>query len=220
MRARLIVISRVSGKHTAQVAPRQKQRHDPGIRGAACRSSVRQCHSAMAIQEMIGRSRMPIALDPGGEDVSVGPVIVTNQVGRCRCPGERLGDLPRKPLRRRMPGHLKPQQLPSTVANDQEGKQSDQRSPSGPHTDRSRRSHRRDCAERSASSATAAFGRASCISRPSTEPPRSPASTARRGSGTRPTTGFPGSSAGSSRADLGQSSAALPSSSTSSANRL
>ena len=80
-----------------------------------------------AILPWRSRSNRPVAdphrSDAGGEDMSVGPVIVTHQVSRCRDPWERLGDLPRKPLRRRMPGHLKPQQPPSAVSHNQEGKQ-------------------------------------------------------------------------------------------------
>ena len=158
--------------------------------------------------------------DPGGEDMPVGPVVVAHQIGRRRCPRESFGDLPGQPLRRRMPGHLKPQQLSPAVAYNQERKQDDRRSPSAPRTYRWRRSPQRDCEEMSSSSATAACDLAPCISRPSTGRPRTQASRARHGSGTRPTAGFPGSFAGSDHAGLGQSSAALPSFATSSAKTL
>ena len=63
-----------------------------------------------AILPWRSRSNRPVAdphrPDAGGEGVAVSPIIVTNQVSRCRDPWKRLGDLPRKPLRRRMPGHL------------------------------------------------------------------------------------------------------------------
>ncbi len=205
-------------KGHAEDQPRPRSPSDPGTRGAAGRSIVLQRHSAMAIQEQ-SAGRGSHHSDSSAEDMSVGSIIVTHRANRCHDPWERPDDLPRKPLRRRMPGHLKRQQPPSAVSHNQEGKQPIE-GYRRHHTDRSRRWPRRDCAERSASSVTAACGRASCISGPSTEPPRSPASTARRGSGTHPTTGFPGSSAGSDHADLGQSSAALPASTTSSANRL
>ena len=56
--------------------------------------------------------------------MSIGPVIVTHQVSRGGDPWKRFCDLPRKPLSRRMSGHLKPQQSPPTVPNDEEGEQS------------------------------------------------------------------------------------------------
>ena len=61
--------------------------------------------------------------DPGGEDISVGTVVVAHQVGWRRGPGKRLGDLPGQPIGRRMPRHLEPQQLPPAVTQDQERKQ-------------------------------------------------------------------------------------------------
>src|SRR5262249_61825616 len=43
-------------------------------------------------------------------------VIVANEILRCRVPWERLSDLARQPLGRRVAGHCKPQQLPTFVA--------------------------------------------------------------------------------------------------------
>ena len=61
---------------------------------------------------------------PRPEDMSVGTVVVPHQVGGSCCPGKRLGDLSRQPLRRRVACHLEPQQLPPAVAQDQKREQS------------------------------------------------------------------------------------------------
>src|SRR5260221_11445110 len=53
----------------------------------------------------------------------IGAVIVTHQIGRRRAPRERLHDLLRQPVRRRVPGHREPKQLSSTVAHDEKCKQ-------------------------------------------------------------------------------------------------
>src|SRR5271157_1530935 len=50
------------------------------------------------------------------EDASKCSVIVANEIFRRAVPGKRLGDLPRKPLGRRISGHRGPQQPPSSVA--------------------------------------------------------------------------------------------------------
>jgi hypothetical protein len=60
---------------------------------------------------------------PVREGLSVGTIIVADQIARCRFPRECLGDLLRQPLRRRMLGHREPQKLSSTMAHDQKGKQ-------------------------------------------------------------------------------------------------
>ena len=158
--------------------------------------------------------------DPGRKDMSVGAIIVTYQVGRCRRPRERLGDLSGQPFGRRMPGHLNPQQLASAVPDDQKCKQ-----PFKGHRRNDAQVDRRnflgsDYAETSSNSAMAAADRASCISKRSIGRPQSPASTTRRGYVRHPTAGFPDSSAGPGPATHGQSWAALPASATSSANRL
>jgi len=79
--------------------------------------------------------------------------------------------------------------------------------------------HRRDCARTFSSFGMVVVDCASCILTPSTGRLRNPASIARRGSGRRPTADCPGSSAGSDLSGRGQSSAALPPSAISSANR-
>jgi hypothetical protein len=61
--------------------------------------------------------------EPAVEYLAIGAVIVTDQILRCRSPGERLGDLPGQPFRRGMPRYLKPQQLSPAMAKDQEDKQ-------------------------------------------------------------------------------------------------
>src|SRR5262245_58799718 len=96
----------------------------------------------------------------------------------------------------------------------------DQRSASVQHTYRWWQSPQRDFAEKSSRFATAASKVAPYISTPSTGPPQSPASKARHGSRTRPTGGFPRSSAGSDHADHDRSSAALPYFEISNARRL
>ena len=60
---------------------------------------------------------------PLGKGLSVCTIIVADQIAWCPVPGKCFDDLPRQPLRRRMPGHRKPQQPSSTVAHDQKGKQ-------------------------------------------------------------------------------------------------
>src|SRR3974377_1397391 len=95
----------------------------------------------------------------------------------------------------------------------------DQMSPLEPRKDRLLRLHRRDCARTFSSFGMVVVDCASCILTPSTERLRNPASIARRGSGRRPTADCPGSSAGSDLSGRGQSSAALPPSAISSANR-
>src|SRR3974377_2203723 len=92
-------------------------------------------------------------------------------------------------------------------------------SPWEPGKDRLLRLHRRDCARTFSSFGMVVVDCASCILTPSTERLRNPASIARRGSGRRPTADCPGSSAGSDLSGRGQSSAALPPSAISSANR-
>src|SRR5262249_30024746 len=57
------------------------------------------------------------------ECLSIGAIIVAHQIGRCRAPRECLHDLLRQPLRGRVPGHSKPEQLSSTVAQHQKCKQ-------------------------------------------------------------------------------------------------
>src|SRR5262249_55694840 len=42
--------------------------------------------------------------------------LVANEILRCRVPRKRFSDLARQPLRRRVAGHRKPQQLPTFVA--------------------------------------------------------------------------------------------------------
>ena len=68
-----------------------------------------------AILPWRSRSYRPVAdphrSDSSAEDMSIGPVIVTHQVSRGGDPWKRFCDLPRKPLSRRMSGHLEPQQL-------------------------------------------------------------------------------------------------------------
>src|SRR4249920_3806387 len=60
--------------------------------------------------------------DPMCECLPIGTIIVAHQIGWCRAPGKCLNDLMRQPLRRRVPGHCKPKQLSSTVANDEKRK--------------------------------------------------------------------------------------------------
>ena len=55
-------------------------------------------------------------LDASSEYSAEGSVIVANEILRCRVPWERLSDLARQPLDRRVAGHRKPQQLPTFVA--------------------------------------------------------------------------------------------------------
>ena len=55
--------------------------------------------------------------------MSVSTIIVTDQIARRRIPRECLHDLLRQPFRGRVPGHRKPNQLPATMAHDQNGKQ-------------------------------------------------------------------------------------------------
>ncbi len=122
MRARLIVISSKSGEHTAQLA---LAKNNDMIQAFAAQRPDQALGDAI-LPRRSGRYRTITDAHrphPRGKDMSVGAVIVTDQASRRRCPGERLGDLESQPFRRRMPGHLNPQQLPSTVANDQEGKQ-------------------------------------------------------------------------------------------------
>jgi CubicO group peptidase (beta-lactamase class C family) len=78
---------------------------------------------ALSIGVLPGRPRRdrtianPHAADSTCEGVPVGAVIVAHQIGRCRIPRECLHDLLRQPLRRRIPGYRKPQQLSPSVAN-------------------------------------------------------------------------------------------------------
>ena len=61
--------------------------------------------------------------NPAREDGAVGAVIVAHQIRWHRFPRKGLDNLLRQPLRRRMPGHRIPQQLSSSVADNDEGKQ-------------------------------------------------------------------------------------------------
>ena len=72
---------------------------------------------------MIGRSRIPIAPNSAPEGLPVSTIIVAHQIGRRRVPRKCLHDLLGQPLRRRMPGHRKPQQLPPPVAHNKKCKQ-------------------------------------------------------------------------------------------------
>jgi hypothetical protein len=55
-------------------------------------------------------------MDAACEYAAEGSVVVADDICRRSVPGECLGNLARQPLRRRMPGHRKPQQLPPSVA--------------------------------------------------------------------------------------------------------
>ena len=61
--------------------------------------------------------------NPAPEGLPVSTIIVAHQIGRRRVPRKCLHDLLRQPLRRRMPGHRKPQQLPPSVAHNKKCKQ-------------------------------------------------------------------------------------------------
>lgn len=90
-----------------------------------------QAFAAKRANQMFGNSVLPgrpgtdrpVAdthrCDPSKEDLSVGLVIVADQVLRRRAPRERFSDLPSQPLW--MLGHLKPQQLPPAMAQNQKG---------------------------------------------------------------------------------------------------
>src|ERR1700716_1147094 len=56
-------------------------------------------------------------------EASVSTVIVAHHIGWRRIPRKCLHDLLGQPLRRRMPGHRKPQQLSSPVTQNKKGKQ-------------------------------------------------------------------------------------------------
>ena len=79
MRARLIVISCVGGEHTAQARLAKDNHMIQAF--AAKRANQAFCNAILP-----GRTRTdrpvsdPHRLDPGGEDMSVGTVIVTHQV--------------------------------------------------------------------------------------------------------------------------------------------
>src|SRR5664280_487329 len=55
-------------------------------------------------------------LDTASEYATEGSIVVADDVCWRRVPGECLGNLACQPLRRRMPGNRKPQQLPPSVA--------------------------------------------------------------------------------------------------------
>ena len=55
--------------------------------------------------------------------VSIRAIIVADHVGRHRIPRECFDDLLRQPLRRRVAGHRKPEQLAPAVADHKERKQ-------------------------------------------------------------------------------------------------
>src|SRR5215467_13864759 len=57
------------------------------------------------------------------ESRPIGAIIVAHQIGRRRVPRERLHDLLRQPLLRRMPGHRKPEELASTMTPQREPQQ-------------------------------------------------------------------------------------------------
>ena len=61
--------------------------------------------------------------DSAGECMPVGAIIIAHQVGRRPVPRERLHDLLRQPLRRRVPGHREPEQPSSTMTHDETHKQ-------------------------------------------------------------------------------------------------
>jgi len=61
--------------------------------------------------------------EAGLECCPIRSVIVPNQIPRCRIPRERLRDLARQSVRRRIAGDCKPEQLPALVAEDETRKQ-------------------------------------------------------------------------------------------------
>ena len=68
---------------------------------------------SILIQRQMGARRCsdPHRPNPPSEDRAVCPIIVAHQIARRRLPRKGLDNLLRQPLRRRMPGHRKPQQL-------------------------------------------------------------------------------------------------------------
>ena len=71
----------------------------------------------------VGRSRIPIDLSRFMKDLTIGAVIVADQVGWRGVPRERLDDLLRQPFGRRMPGHSEPKQLAAPMTDDNKCKQ-------------------------------------------------------------------------------------------------
>ena len=80
--------------------------------------------------------------NPAREDRAVCAIIVAHQISRCRLPRKCLDNLLRQPLRCRMPGHRKPQQLTPSVADNHKGKQALE-----PHARNDAQVNRSICAE-------------------------------------------------------------------------
>jgi hypothetical protein len=86
-----------------------------------CRSDVQHSHLPWRSRRdrSIADTHRP---HPRREYMSVGTVVVANQVGWRRGPRKRLGNLTGQPLGCRMPRHLEPKQLSPAVTWDQECK--------------------------------------------------------------------------------------------------
>ena len=95
-------------------AARRRSEHDPGTRVEAFRSDVQRMDSATATSvTLVGlESHRPKSTREG---LPVCAIIVAHHIGRRRVPRKRLYDLLGQPLRRRIPGYRKPQQLSPSV---------------------------------------------------------------------------------------------------------
>jgi hypothetical protein len=94
--------------NTRSNAVRRRSGHDPSSRAGASRSGF----DVWILPGRLGCARAvanPHRADARQEGLSVGAIIVAHQIGRRRVPRECLHDLLRQPLRRRVPGHCKPE---------------------------------------------------------------------------------------------------------------
>ncbi len=122
VRARFIVIGGIRGQNP----PKMPRTEDQNMIQAV---TPQRSNQPFRIWVLPGRTRRywsvsdPHRPNPSLEDWTVCAVIVAHQIGRCCLPRKGLDNLLRQPLRGRMPGHGKPQQLSSSVADNDEGKQ-------------------------------------------------------------------------------------------------
>ena len=118
----LIVIGEIRGQNPPKM-PRTK---DENVIQAVTPQRSNQPFSIWVLPGRPGRCWSisdPHRPNPAREDRPVGAIIVAHQIGRRSLPRKCLDNLLRQPLRGRMPGHRKPQQLSSSVADNDKREQ-------------------------------------------------------------------------------------------------
>ena len=129
-----------NGRTWRGASPRLSSRRRRAPRAAVGRTNPMMVLSVVERPEQLRPSRLTISPTPIAnptpcravadshrpetpyEGLPVSAIIVAHQIGRCRVPRERLHDLSRQPLCRRVLRRLKPKQLSSAVTDDEKHK--------------------------------------------------------------------------------------------------